>query len=392
MFTKGVICIIGVALRSSQELNLPAVFIANGLGTCLMLVLLLSRHKHARFASLDGKLFLHMCALSMTLCILETVCFLLDGKQFAGARSVIAISNSMLFILFSMFACVWVCYVDYKLFGSIARLRRIYPFVLLPAMLICALGILNMFTDVYFYLDADNRYVRKPLCLLPFAVSLIYMAYGAVLSFRYRKQRDKYVFMTVIVYMVPVYLGVILQYFYYGISLIWVATSFGVTSLFINLQHEVYYIDSLTGLYNRRYLYDHMEHLKARKRRKPWLHVSGIIMDINNFKNINDTYGHLEGDDVLRKIGKLLLSTLGNSGIAVRYGGDEFMVIMNDASPEKCQMFCTRINQRLEYINRHDKLPYNISLAMGVAELDGSDTDEFFRDMDRHMYENKRLF
>ena len=381
-----------LAVSNGTAINYPIVFIANGLGVGLMLVVLLSRHKQTKFASLDGRLFMYMCQLSLALCVIETVGYVLDGRKFIGAHTVITIVNSLLFILFSILACLWLCYIDYKLFGSLDRLRRIYPFVCIPAIIVCIMGVLNMFIDVFFYIDADNHYIRKPLCVLPFILALIYMAYGALLAFKYRKRRDRYIFMTVIVYIIPVCLGIIIQFVYYGISLIWVATSFGIMSLYINLQHEFYYIDPLTGLYNRRYLYDHMEHLKFQKRRRPWIHISGLIMDINNFKSINDTYGHIEGDMVLRKVGKLLYGIVGGSGVAVRYGGDEFVIMLEDAYTQTRQHICKQINQGLAELNVRDQLPYEVSLAIGLAELDTTDTEEFFRDMDRHMYENKRVF
>lgn len=70
------------------HINMPAVFIANGLGACLMLVILLSRHRRIRSSSLDGKLFYGMCLSCLFLCIMETVGFMLDGQRFFAARQI----------------------------------------------------------------------------------------------------------------------------------------------------------------------------------------------------------------------------------------------------------------------------------------------------------------
>ena len=388
----GVVNIDDLALSGRVAINLPAILVANSLGAGLMLVLLLSRHKHANFASLDGRLFLCMCHLSMALCVLEMLGFLLDGHTFAGARALNTLTSSLIFILYAVFACLWVCYVEYKLFASVDRLRRICPIAALPAIGICVLSIVNLFCEVFFIIDAANHYLRRPLCILPFALALCYMTYGALVVFRYRKRSERYLFMTILVYVVPVCLGVVIQFLNYGISLVWVATSFGLTSMYVNLQHEDYYVDALTGLYNRRYLYDRIAHLKRRHSHRVTPHVSGVILDINNFKSINDNFGHLEGDAALRTAAKLLLAAVDGAGIVVRYGGDEFVIMLEDASQSVRAQVRNRIAGAFDEFNAGRSRPYQMTLAMGSAELDIADPEEFFTEMDRNMYENKRRY
>ena len=126
--------------------------------------------------------------------------------------------------------------------------------------------------------------------------------------------------------------------------------------------------DLLTGLYNRHYMEEAMQQHLTRVTRQ--LHPLGIIMlDIDHFKRINDTYGHAGGDALLREMGQLLKKHVRNEDIACRYGGEEFILIMPDASLEATQ-------QRAEYLRlaikelrvQHAGLALDgISISLGVA-------------------------
>ena len=120
--------------------------------------------------------------------------------------------------------------------------------------------------------------------------------------------------------------------------------------------------------------------------------VIGLMLDVNDFKFINDTYGHLEGDAVLRAVGKILQTVTGGQGAVVRYGGDEFVVLLENARSDSGERLRERIGEELAKYNASGKAPCRISLSMGVAEFDLVDVDRFFHDMDQKMYEDKRAF
>ena len=373
-------------------INLPAIFIANGLGAVLMFTLILSNPKGTRNVFLDEKIFFLMCYLTLGLCIVETFTFCIDGKIFPGSVFLNRLANSLLFITNSIFSFLWTVYVDYKLFGKLERLRRIYPFVAIPAVFVCLLAVLNIYFDILFTVTSENVYIRTPMAIISYLVTYLYLMMGAVMVFIYRRKVGKYMFMPVIVFLTPIFIGSLIQLLCYGIALIWVTVSFGLISLYINLQNEVSMLDALTKLYNREYLTRFLNYTLQ----KPagFKDTAGIMMDINAFKEINDVYGHSEGDHALQIVGQCLLNIPDEDCFAVRYGGDEFIVMCSIRSLEQLNRIEEKIRSRVEQQNLQNTLPYKLSLSMGCALLDPEtdNIDSFLQRMDQRMYENKRIF
>lgn len=373
-------------------INFPAIFIANGLGAALMLILIFSNRVEVRSVFLDEKLFYGMCLLTLALCLGETATFLLDGQLFPGARFLLRLLNALLFVGNSLFSFLWTVYVDYKLFGRMDRLRHIYPFVALPALVVAALAMGNLFVDIFFTLTEYNVYRRTPLVLLTYLVTYGYLMGGACMVFRYRHKVGKYLFLPVVVFLAPIFLGSLLQMLFYGITLIWVSVALGVTSLYINLQNEASLIDSLTKLYNRDYL---TRYLSAAIQRPPTSgKLAGFMMDLNSFKEINDTYGHSDGDRALRIVSRFLLDVLPPNAFATRFGGDEFIVLAVVSDEAALQAIMDAVRARAVAFNQTGELPYPLSFSMGPAFFDPlQDTqDSFLHRMDLRMYEEKRQF
>jgi diguanylate cyclase (GGDEF)-like protein len=99
------------------------------------------------------------------------------------------------------------------------------------------------------------------------------------------------------------------------------------------LLRELSVRDHLTGLFNRRYLEETLERELLRALRQQ-ISLGVIMLDVDDFKQINDTYGHFAGDTVLRKLGKLLRKHIRGEDVASRYGGDEFILVLPGASLE----------------------------------------------------------
>lgn len=144
--------------------------------------------------------------------------------------------------------------------------------------------------------------------------------------------------------------------------------------------------DSLTGVYNKRYFYERLktEIERARRQRHP---LSLLFFDIDRFKGYNDTYGHLEGDKVLRAVGQLVLDcTREHVDTGFRYGGDEFTVILPEANKEQAMRIAERIRTKFE-AKQFDGLTLSIGL---MAYQEGYSLPLFIQFTDAMMYGAKR--
>ena len=149
--------------------------------------------------------------------------------------------------------------------------------------------------------------------------------------------------------------------------------------------------DYLTGLFNRRYLDETMEREIAQATRSA-RRMSVVLMDIDHFKGINDTYGHQAGDIVLIELGQLLEKLSRASDIACRHGGDEFVVVMPTASPE--QAFARSEEWRVAFAHKrfhYDGRKFKTTLSMGIATypLHASSFKGVFQAADQALYQSK---
>ena len=371
-------------------INIPAILIANGTAILLLIVILLSYKRPIRHVMLDEKTFYVMVILNIAQCIIETVVFLMDGKMVYGYHALLIILNVILFIVNIVFAFSWTIFVDYKLFTDMKRIKQVYPFVAIPAALVIIGCLINLFTPVFFVVDKYNVYQRTDLFIIPYAVTYSYLAYGVILVYLFRKKVQKYLFLPAIMFMVPIMIGSLLQFFFYGYSLVWLGVAIGMMYLFINVQNEASFVDSLSGLFNRQYLGNL---LLMYSRKKDAVGVpAGIMLDIDNFKNINNTYGHIMGDDAIATVGRMLRAAVGDKGVICRYGGDEFIILININSQKEITDMIDVVETQAELFNESKKKPYNIkySIGYGIYDSKHESIDDFLRKIDASMYVEKR--
>ena len=150
--------------------------------------------------------------------------------------------------------------------------------------------------------------------------------------------------------------------------------------------------DHLTGLFNRRYLMDALEKEIHRNRRKGG-HLSLVLLDIDHFKQVNDTYGHLQGDEVLKIISHQILKELRNYDIAARYGGEEFVAVLPDTNIEEAVHVAERIRlsaQNLTFEGAAAKLRITVSLGVATFPADRYTTvDGLIKHADELLYSAK---
>ena len=150
-------------------------------------------------------------------------------------------------------------------------------------------------------------------------------------------------------------------------------------------------IDNLTGLFNRNCFNDTLTHLLALTQRED-SELSLVLLDLDDFKLVNDTYGHQIGDMVLRKFGKLLSNSIRKSDIALRYGGEEFVILMPNTNYKDALMLSNRIRlniKNMPFIENGTNLHISISGGLAVYPTHAKTADELIYAADSTLYRAK---
>lgn len=150
--------------------------------------------------------------------------------------------------------------------------------------------------------------------------------------------------------------------------------------------------DELTGLHNRRYLMSRLNEEFERTRRKGTA-LGLLMMDVDNFKVVNDKYGHPAGDEVLRSIGQTLASMLREYDVGGRYGGEEFAVVLAEMTPAEMVKLADRIREAIEQLDDHgNAIGIHVTISIGVAVLtDDDSTETLLQRADTALYRAKEM-
>ncbi|MCR5307773.1 MAG: GGDEF domain-containing protein, partial [bacterium] len=191
-------------------------------------------------------------------------------------------------------------------------------------------------------------------------------------------------------YIGPIIVGMVLETMIPGLSISGPCLSISIAGVLASLQNETIYRDQLTGLYNRNYL----NYLQKNMLSKESSHFTGVFLDMNDFKHINDEYGHAKGDIALQQMATLLKEAIGDMGIVLRYAGDEFIIIINSHKQIIIDACIEEINKCIDRFNESKISEYKLSASMGYSIFKPKEqsVDDFMNVIDQKMYEEKKRY
>jgi len=166
------------------------------------------------------------------------------------------------------------------------------------------------------------------------------------------------------------------------------ATALHNAFVFKNMQQQSI-TDGLTGIKTRRFFNEALqsEWKRARRTKRPF---SVVLIDLDKFKSVNDSKGHLEGDLVLARVGRILEQKSRQSNIVARYGGDEFVILMPETSLEQAQILCERLRLWIATDTMLNERQITGSFGVAAFPTHGSSTDDLLHIADLGMYTSKR--
>lgn len=367
-----------------MDMNLSfSVLTANIISILLIGTLYLANRQKAEYDR-DMRLLQQMMVTIGIANISDCCVYYLAGSSNIVIKVLVFLSGSGLFLGNVMIGYLWAKFIMVHMNIPFSDIRRnIYRTI---GLISIVLLVINIFYPLVFSVS-DGRYQRGFAYIIFLIFAAFYILDSLYLYVKRVKKNGSLKLFPVHIFLIPVILGVVIQAFFVEIAITWTSIAISVAGIMTALKNEIIFTDCLTGLYNRVYL--EFLHKRACNKKDCW--VSGIMIDLNGFKQINDNYGHAEGDLALCIVADLLLKSFSEYGVVTRYAGDEFVIMLNTTDDQLIQKIFESAKKNFVTENEKNDKPYQLSASMGYAitNLSNETIDDFMNRIDEQMYQDK---
>ena len=370
-----------------MDMNLSfSVLTANIISILLIGTLYLANRQKAEYDR-DMRLLQQMMVTIGIANISDCCVYYLAGSSNIVIKVLVFLSGSWIFLGNVMIGYLWAKFIMVHMNIPFSDIRRnIYRTI---GLISIVLLVINIFYPLVFSVS-DGRYQRGFAYIIFLIFAAFYILDSLYLYVKRVKKNGSLKLFPVHIFLIPVILGVVIQAFFVEIAITWTSIAISVTGIMTALKNEIIFTDCLTGLYNRVYL--EFLHKRACNKKNCW--ISGIMIDLNGFKQINDNYGHAEGDLALCIVADLLLKSFSEYGVVTRYAGDELVIMLNTTDDQLIQKIIKSAKKNFVTENEKNDKPYQLSASMGYAitNLSNETIDDFMNRIDEQMYQDKMKY
>lgn len=339
---------------------------------------------------LQDKLYMSMLYSTILMLVID-ILSRFDGKLETIYPLINHIGNFLSFLLSPVLSSLWLAYVHFQVFREERKTRQLYYPLCVINTINAIMVILSQFYGWFYHIDSNNIYHRGQLFLVPAFITIVLMLVAFFITIINRNRLDNKHFYSLLFFAIPPFLSIILQIKFYGISLMLNSVVLSLLVTFLNIQNRNIYTDYLTGINNRKKLDAYLKKkISTSTKDKSF---SAILIDLNDFKSINDKFGHDVGDNALETAAKLLKSCLRANDFIARYGGDEFCIVLDVSNRAELEGMILRIKNCIENYNESSSQSYELGFSIGYAVYDSYShmkAKEFQKQLDMLMYENKQ--
>lgn len=355
----------------------------------MLLIIYNNSQKKNERIDLPTDLINYLIVTTLALLISDTLAILAASRMFSFFSIISIVSNTIVYIGAPIPSLLWLWYVSVELIYE-NNLRKA---IMRPAIfLTCIFGLLSItspFTHLLFSVD-NGVYSRGDFFYAPTILAFIYLFVSILIVYKKLMIIPKRKAFSIIMFPVaPLSIGV-LQLLNVVPPVTWSALSLSILLLYLNTQNNRLGTDYLTGANNRRaldyYLSYRIKNFKINKG------FGGLLIDIDNFKQINDSLGHDIGDEALEMSVSILQNSLRNRDFISRYAGDEFVVIVDIDNVDSLKIIIDRINDSLDVFNSAGVKPFKLGMSIGYEIYDPilfPTPNSFIKALDLKMYANK---
>lgn len=368
---------------------IPIILFSYGYNCLILLFVFVYIFRQATKNNRSTQYYLWTVGLIMSAQIFEAMAWLINHGimyHFVGLNKIFTFFS---YLLSAYPVIAFFMYLDSRIFIAFksSKVRnKIYAIYLLGHSLTV---IFNLFYPFLYTIDKELGYQRMPGMYLLMGASVSALA---VYIFNVRKKiryADTKVISAFLVFAAIPVLGAFVQMAFYGLPAMWSFFTLLILFTFIVIEREEVLKDALTGLDTRAPFEKRLKHNIKRKQA-----FTLLMIDLNAFKPINDTYGHLEGDEVLKIVSNILKRSVKCYDMVCRFGGDEFVMIVESDNNQMGELVSKRILDDLENFNEKKVKPYDIGFSIGhifVSEENELTEAEILKAVDQLMYQQKSL-
>lgn len=371
-------------------MGLPESVFVSILSFLILLLLHVDIRKPMQKALANYRLLLWMIRTCMAVIFVDILCEISDGNPGPWNHAISYYGNMVVLKIDGIPSVLWFFYILLQMDFDQRQINWLkWTFL---ALYTCSaiLGILGLKYDWVFYIDESNVFQRGRFYWVHVALCYAPMVLTMLIALFKRKSLGTSLLRTLLYFIFPVTLGGVMQFFYTGSGLTWAGLAISLLAVYFHIQNKGLMTDYLTGIYNRRQLDQFLLHKIRNGDSKDF---AAILIDLDEFKAINDTLGHPVGDQVLRTVSQLLRESLRREDFIARFGGDEFCVVLDIDETAQLEEIVERIRARVRQFNQSAGEPYMIRFSMGYDIYRRSlkqSMIEFLEHIDVLMYKQKK--
>ena len=332
--------------------------------------------------------------LFMTMMVLDAFTQLHYQQVTHPPQLAVAFAYASYMSLLAILAIAWFYFAELQIDSALTRNRAFRIVSVLPGMIVVLLCYASIFNGLIFSFGENGLFVRGPLFFVQNVFAYAYFLFTTIHAF-YKSKREASVtrrrrLLSLSAFMIAPVIGAFLQLVIGGYPLIGPSICISILFMFIGVQADLINMDSLTGLNNRKSMERYLDEVITRAGVDEPLYL--FMMDADHFKNINDTYGHVEGDRALRLMADALRMTVDQChGFIARLGGDEFVAIADGIHVGNPDVFSDAVRQNLKLVSEKHHLPYSLTASVGYVKCVSPDTRtaDLLKKADEMMYHVK---
>ena len=378
-------------MEEDDFMNLIPNITINLYSMLILILIYIQSLKQADKEYLHNKLFIKFIKITFVLLIFD-ILGRFDGNPGTIYSIFNRFGNYMLFIFTPIIPSIWLAYVHYQIYQDETRTKKLfYPLLVANLINVIMVNLSQIYGWLY-YVDSANIYHRGPLYWVSASIPFLSIMGTSIFIFANKKNLEDKYFFPLLLFAIPPLVTTVLQLAFYGISLVLNGMVLSILIVQLNIQNESIFTDYLTGVNNRKKLDVYLkDKIKATSVGRSF---SAIMIDIDDFKAINDNYGHDVGDKALKTMASILTNSIRSNDFIGRFGGDEFYVVLEVSDNKGLQDVVNRIQNDIDKYNENSEQPYKFQISMGYAVYDYESkmtVEEFQRHIDSLMYKNKKM-